>query len=45
MPKENKQKDKERSTKHSHKTKDIVRRTPLKTGGELLKGKKFLLHW
>jgi len=29
------QKDKQRSTKHTHKTKDRVPRTPLKTGGEL----------
>jgi hypothetical protein len=29
------QKDKHRSTKHTHKTKDRVTRTPLKTGGEL----------
>ena len=29
------QKDKQRSTKHTHKTKDQVTRTPLKTGGEL----------
>jgi hypothetical protein len=28
-------KDKQRSTKHTHKTKDRVTRTPLKTGGEL----------
>jgi len=34
--KENKQKDKQRSTKHTHKTKDRVTRTALKTGGELL---------
>ena len=34
-PKENKQKDKQRSTKHTYKTKDRVTRTPLKTGGEL----------
>ena len=27
-------KDKQRSTKHTHKTKDRVTRTPLKTGGE-----------
>ena len=33
-PKEKGQKDK-RSTKHTHKTKDRVTRTPLKTGGEL----------
>ena len=29
------QKDKQRSTKHTHTTKDRVTRTPLKTGGEL----------
>jgi hypothetical protein len=29
------QKDKQRSTKHTHKTKDRVTRTPLKTGDEL----------
>jgi hypothetical protein len=34
-PKETVQKDKQRSTKHTHKTKDRVQRTPLKTGGEL----------
>ena len=34
-PKEKAQKDKQRSTKHAHKTKDRVTRTPLKTGGEL----------
>ena len=34
-PKENKQKDKQRSTKHTHKTKDRVTRTTLKTGSEL----------
>ena len=34
-PKENKQEDKQRSTKHSYKTKDRVTRAPLKTGGEL----------
>ena len=33
--KERVQKDKQRSTKHAHKTKDRVTRTPLKTGGEL----------
>ena len=40
-------KDKQRPTKHKHKTKDRVTRTPLKTGGELRcsrKGKQFLLH-
>jgi hypothetical protein len=35
MAKRNKvQKDKQRSTKHTHKTKDRITRTPLKTGGE-----------
>ena len=34
-PKEKVQKDKQRSTKHTHKTKDQVTRTPLKTRGEL----------
>ena len=34
-PKEKVQKDKQRSTKHTHKTKDRVTRTTLKTGGEL----------
>ena len=34
-PKEKVQKDKQRSTKHAHKTKDRVTRTPLKSGGEL----------
>jgi hypothetical protein len=34
-PKKNVQKDKQRSTKYTHKTKDRVTRTPLKTGGEL----------
>ena len=28
-------KDKQLSTKHTHKTKDRITRTPLKTGGEL----------
>jgi hypothetical protein len=31
-----KKKDKQRYTKHTHKTKDPVTRTPLKTGGELM---------
>jgi hypothetical protein len=31
-PKEKVQKDKQRSTKHAHKTKDLVTRTPLKQG-------------
>ena len=30
-----KKKDKQRSTKHTHKTKDRIRGTPLETGGEL----------
>ena len=34
-PDENVQKDKQRSTKHKHKTNDRVTRTPLKTRGEL----------
>ena len=35
------QKDKQRSTKHTYKTKDRVTRIPLKTGGELrLMGKQ-----
>jgi hypothetical protein len=34
-PKEKPQKDKQRSTKHTYKTKDRVTRIPLKTGGEL----------
>ena len=34
-PKEKVQKDKQRSTKHTYKTRDRVIRTPLKTGGEL----------
>ena len=33
-PKGNKQKDKQRSTKHTYDTKNRVSRTPLKTGGE-----------
>jgi len=34
-PKEKIQKDKQRSTKHTYKTKDRVTPNPLKTGGEL----------
>ena len=34
-PKEKVQKDKQRSTKHTYKTKDRVIRTPLKIGGEV----------
>ena len=33
--KEKGQKDKQRSTNHTHKTKDRVTRIPMKTGGEL----------
>ena len=33
-PKEKGQKDKQRSTQHTYKTKDRITRTPLKTGGE-----------
>jgi hypothetical protein len=36
------QKDKQRSTKHTHEIKDRVTQTPLKSGGELRKGKQFL---
>jgi hypothetical protein len=36
-PKEKVQKNKQRSTKHTYKTKDRVTRTPLKTEGELRK--------
>jgi hypothetical protein len=36
LPKEKGQKDKQRSRKHTHKTKDRVTRTPLKTGGTLM---------
>ena len=35
MDKRKRQKDKQRSTKHTHKTKDRVTRTSLKTDGEL----------
>jgi phage repressor protein C with HTH and peptisase S24 domain len=34
--KEKGQKDKQRSTKHTHKTTDRVTQTPLQTGGELM---------
>jgi hypothetical protein len=37
MPKEKVQKDKQRSTKHTYKTKDRVTRTPLKPGIETSK--------
>ena len=36
MAKRKSTKDKQRSTKHTYKTKDRVTRTPLKTGGELM---------
>ena len=35
-PKEKVHKDKQRSTKNTHTTKDRLIRTPLKTGGELM---------
>jgi hypothetical protein len=35
MTKRKRQKDKQRSTKHTYKTNDGVTRTPLRTGGEL----------
>jgi hypothetical protein len=35
-PKEKVQKDKQRSTKHAHKSKDRLKRTPLKTESELM---------
>ena len=41
--KEKVQKDKQRSTRHTYKTKDRVTRTPLKIG-VIQKGKQFLLH-
>ena len=46
-PKEKIQKDKQRSTKHTYKTKDRVTQTLLNTGGRtqvLRKGRQFLLH-
>ena len=36
LPKQKVQKDKQRPTKHSYKTKDRVTRIPLKTEGELM---------
>ena len=49
MAKEKVQKDKQRSTKHTYKTKDRVTPNPLKTGGELRfqmlrKGKQSLFY-
>ena len=44
--KEKVQKDKQRSTKHTHKTKDPVTRTPLKSGGELAsQPSKAIQYW
>jgi hypothetical protein len=46
-PKEKVQKDKQRSTKHTHKTKDRVTRIALKTGGGaqvIRKDRQFLIH-
>ena len=40
--KEKVQKDEQRSTKYTHKTKDRVKRTPLKTGGKLLSKTNYL---
>jgi hypothetical protein len=39
-PKKKVQKEKQRSTKHTHKIKDRVTRTPLKSGGELRYSKR-----
>jgi len=36
MAKRKSTKDKQRSSKHTHKTKDGLTRTPLKSGGELM---------
>ena len=45
-PKEKVQRDKQLSTKHTHKTKDRATRTPLNTGGELrCSGILHLTHW
>ena len=43
--KEKVQKDKQRYTKHTHKTKDRVTRTPLKTGGELMCSGRVSSSW
>jgi hypothetical protein len=43
-PKEKVQKDKRRSTKHTHKTKDRVTRTPLKTWQQCLASSNASLH-
>ena len=39
------QKDKQRSTKHTHKIKDRVTRTPLKTGGKLRRSGRVGSSW
>jgi hypothetical protein len=44
-PKEKVQKDKQRSTKHTYKTKDRVTRTLLKTGGELRYSGRISSSW
>jgi len=41
-PKVKVQKDKQRSTKYTHQTKDRVTRTPLKIGGEITIFKKIM---
>ena len=41
--KENVPQDKQRSTKHTHRTKDRVTRTPIKTG--MNSGAPFKQHW
>ena len=45
MPTEKVQKDKQRSTKHTCKTKDRVTRTPLKTGSELKCSGREVDYW
>ena len=44
-PKERVQKDKQRSTKHTYKTKDRVTRTPPKTRGELRCSRRVSSSW
>jgi hypothetical protein len=44
-PKEKGQKDKQRSTKHTYKTKDRVTRTLLKTGGDLRCSGRVIKHF
>ena len=43
-PKDKEQKNKQRSTKHTYKTKDRVTRTPLKTWGERKNEKHNIQH-